>query len=138
VRWRNGIGNRASCRASRAGSPANYRRRNKTEHPSGRVPLRSTWLYRRILSLRRKWRPYYAPKLKKRTALFEKLREIFRQHVSWPVEIVIAKINRVWLLWNDAEVAANQQYRPIVVLELACKRPGYQNIPRVWHSRTAR
>src|ERR1039458_341277 len=49
--------------------------------------------YRRILSLRRKWRPYYAPKLKKRTALFEKLREIFRQHVSWPVEIVIAKIN---------------------------------------------
>src|SRR6266478_2228640 len=44
--------------------------------------------YRRILSLRRKWRPYYAPKLKKRTALFEKLREIFRQHVSWPVEIV--------------------------------------------------
>ena len=32
--------------------------------------------YRRILSLRRKWRPYYAPKLKKRTALFEKLREI--------------------------------------------------------------
>jgi RNA-directed DNA polymerase len=45
--------------------------------------------YRRILSLRRKWRPHYAPKLKKRTALFEKLREIFRQHVSWPVEIVI-------------------------------------------------
>src|ERR1700687_444399 len=45
--------------------------------------------YRRVLSLRRKWRPYYAPKLKKRTALFEKLREIFRQHVSWPVEIWI-------------------------------------------------
>src|SRR6202795_1131699 len=37
--------------------------------------------YRRVLSLQRKWRPYYAPKLKKRTALFEKLREIFRQHV---------------------------------------------------------
>ena len=51
--------------------------------------------YRRILSLRRKWRPYYAPKLKKRTALFEKLREIFRQHVSWPVEMVIAKINPI-------------------------------------------
>jgi RNA-directed DNA polymerase len=49
--------------------------------------------YRRILSLQRKWRPYYAPKLKKRTALFEKLREIFRQHISWPVETVIAKIN---------------------------------------------
>ncbi len=55
--------------------------------------------YRRILSLRRKWRPYYAPKLKKRTALFEKLREIFRQHVSWPVDIVIAKINPILRGW---------------------------------------
>jgi RNA-directed DNA polymerase len=55
--------------------------------------------YRRILSFRQKWRPYYAPKLKKRTALFEKLREIFRQHVSWPVEVVIAKINPVLRGW---------------------------------------
>src|ERR1700674_399624 len=55
--------------------------------------------YRRILSLQQKWRPYYAPKLKKRTALFEKLREIFRQHVSWPVEIVIAKINPILRGW---------------------------------------
>jgi RNA-directed DNA polymerase len=55
--------------------------------------------YRRILSLRRKWRPYYAPKLQKRTALFEKLREIFRQHVSWPVETVIAKINPILRGW---------------------------------------
>jgi RNA-directed DNA polymerase len=47
--------------------------------------------YRRVLSLQRKWRPYYAPKLKKRTALFENLREIFRQHVSWPVEKVILR-----------------------------------------------
>lgn len=39
--------------------------------------------YRRVLSFQRKWRPYYAPKLKKRTALFESLRAIFRQHVSW-------------------------------------------------------
>ena len=58
--------------------------------------------YRRILSFNQKWRPYYAPKLKKRTALYEKLREVFRQHVSWPVEIVIAKINpilRVWVIY---------------------------------------
>jgi len=55
--------------------------------------------YRRVLSLQRKWRPYYAPKLKKRTALFEKLREVFRQHVSWPVEIVIAKINPILRGW---------------------------------------
>src|SRR5471032_2625193 len=35
--------------------------------------------YRRIRSRNRVWRPYYAPKLKKRTALFAKLREVFRQ-----------------------------------------------------------
>jgi RNA-directed DNA polymerase len=55
--------------------------------------------YRRILSLKRKWRPYYAPKLKKRTALFEKLREVFRQHVSWPVKNVIEKINPILRGW---------------------------------------
>jgi RNA-directed DNA polymerase len=55
--------------------------------------------YRRILSLQRKWRPYYAPKLKKRTALFEKLREIFRQHVSWPVATVIEEINPILRGW---------------------------------------
>src|ERR1700685_1996832 len=55
--------------------------------------------YRRVLSLQRKWRPHYAPKLKKRTALFERLREIFRQHVSWPVETVIAKVNPVLRGW---------------------------------------
>jgi RNA-directed DNA polymerase len=55
--------------------------------------------YRRILSFRQKWRPYYAPKLKKRTALYEKLREVFRQHVSWPVEVVIAKINPILRGW---------------------------------------
>ena len=55
--------------------------------------------YRRVLSLQRKWRPHYAPKLKKRTALFAKLREVFRQHVSRPVETVIAKINPILRGW---------------------------------------
>ena len=55
--------------------------------------------YRRILSFNQKWRPYYAPKLKKRTALYEKLRGVFRQHVSWPVEVVIAKINPILRGW---------------------------------------
>ena len=55
--------------------------------------------YRRVLSLQRKWRPYYAPKLKKQTALFENLREIFRKHVSWPVEKVIVKINPILRGW---------------------------------------
>src|SRR6266849_3242859 len=46
--------------------------------------------FRRVLSRNQKWRPYYAPKLKKRTALFAKLREIFRRYVSQPVDRVIA------------------------------------------------
>ena len=36
-----------------------------------------------------------APKLKKRTALFGKLREIFRSHVSQSVKEVIEKINPI-------------------------------------------
>ena len=32
-------------------------------------------------------------------ALFENLRAIFRQHVSWPVETVIAKINPILRGW---------------------------------------
>ena len=55
--------------------------------------------YRRMLSRKRVWRPYYAPKLKKRTALFAKLREIFRQHVSQPVGKVIEKINPILRGW---------------------------------------
>jgi len=55
--------------------------------------------YRRVLSLQRKWRPHYAPKLKKRTALFAKIREIFRQHISWPVEKVIERINPILRGW---------------------------------------
>jgi RNA-directed DNA polymerase len=45
------------------------------------------------------WRPYYAPKLKKRTALFAKLREIFRRNVSQPVGKVIEMINPVLRGW---------------------------------------
>jgi RNA-directed DNA polymerase len=55
--------------------------------------------YRRVLSLQRKWRPHYAPKLKKRTALFAKIREIFRQYISWPVEKVIERINPILRGW---------------------------------------
>ena len=55
--------------------------------------------YRRILSRNRVWRPYYAPKLKKRTALFAKLREVFRQNVSQPVGKVIDEINPILRGW---------------------------------------
>jgi RNA-directed DNA polymerase len=55
--------------------------------------------YRRILGRNRKWRAYYAPKLKKRTALLAKLKEIFRQRVSHPVNGVIAQINPILRGW---------------------------------------
>jgi len=49
--------------------------------------------FRRILSRTGKWRPNYAPKLKKRTALLAKLRDVFRGFVSQPVGRVIEVIN---------------------------------------------
>src|SRR6202051_1095503 len=55
--------------------------------------------YRRIRSRKRVWRPYYAPKLKKRTALFAKLREVFRCNVSQPVGQVIEMINPILRGW---------------------------------------
>ena len=55
--------------------------------------------YRRIRSRNRTWRPNYAPKLKKRTALFAKLREIFRRYASQPVERVIEWINPILRGW---------------------------------------
>jgi RNA-directed DNA polymerase len=55
--------------------------------------------YRRIRSRNRVWRPYHAPKLKKRTALFAKLREIFRRNVSQPVGKVIELINPILRGW---------------------------------------
>jgi RNA-directed DNA polymerase len=54
---------------------------------------------RRILSRTKVWRPYYTPKLKKRTALFAKLREVFRRNVSQPVGKVIQEINPILRGW---------------------------------------
>jgi hypothetical protein len=43
--------------------------------------------YRLVLSRNQKSRPQFVPKMKKRTALFAKLREVFRQHVSRRVSL---------------------------------------------------
>jgi len=51
--------------------------------------------YRRIRSCKRKWRAQYVPKLKKRTALLQKLKEIFQRYVSQPVGRVIELINPI-------------------------------------------
>ena len=56
--------------------------------------------FRRIRSLRGRWRPQYTPKLKKRTALLHELKEVFRRYRSRPVEALIAEINpklRGWI-----------------------------------------
>jgi RNA-directed DNA polymerase len=55
--------------------------------------------YRRIRSRRGTWRAHYAPKLKKRTALLRKLKEIFRRYVSQPVGRVIELINPILRGW---------------------------------------
>ena len=55
--------------------------------------------FRRIRSRKGVWRPYYAPKLKKRTALLRKLREVFRRYVSQPVGRVIELINPILRGW---------------------------------------
>ena len=55
--------------------------------------------YRRILSRNRKWRVQYVPRLKKRTALLAKLREIFRRYVSQPVGRVVELINPILRGW---------------------------------------
>jgi RNA-directed DNA polymerase len=55
--------------------------------------------YRRVLGRNQKWRPQFVPKMKKRTALFAKLREVFLQHVSQPVGEVIEVINPILRGW---------------------------------------
>ena len=44
-------------------------------------------------------RPHYTPRLKKRTALLGKLKEIFRRYVSQPLEQVITLINPILRGW---------------------------------------
>ena len=55
--------------------------------------------FRRILSLNGVWRPNYTPKLKKRTALLGKLRDVFRRFASQPVGRVVELINPILRGW---------------------------------------
>jgi RNA-directed DNA polymerase len=55
--------------------------------------------FRRILSLKGVWRPNYMPKLKKRTALLGKLRDVFRRFASQPVGRVVELINPILRGW---------------------------------------
>jgi RNA-directed DNA polymerase len=55
--------------------------------------------FRRILSRKGAWRPDYKPKLKKRTALLGKLRDVFRRYASQPVGRVIEVIKPILRGW---------------------------------------
>ena len=55
--------------------------------------------FRRIRSRRGAWRAHYTPKLKKRTALLRKLKEVFRRYQSQPVDRVVKLINPVLRGW---------------------------------------
>jgi RNA-directed DNA polymerase len=55
--------------------------------------------FRRVRAWSGAWRPRYVPKLKKRTALLRKLKEVFRSWVSQPVNRVIRIINPILRGW---------------------------------------
>lgn len=55
--------------------------------------------FRRVRSFKGAWRPNYAPKLKKRSELLAKLRDVFRRYASQPVRRVIEQINPILRGW---------------------------------------
>ena len=56
--------------------------------------------FRRLRSMERQvWRAHYTPKMKKRTALLRKLKEVFRRFQSQPVDRVVQLINPVLRGW---------------------------------------
>ena len=55
--------------------------------------------FRRVRSFRGFWRANYTPKLKKRTALLRKLKDMFRRYRSQPVSRVVQLINPVLRGW---------------------------------------
>src|ERR1017187_2383225 len=55
--------------------------------------------FRRVRSRRGVWRANYTPKLKKRTALLRKLKDVFRRHQSQSVSRVVQLINPVLRGW---------------------------------------
>jgi RNA-directed DNA polymerase len=55
--------------------------------------------FRRIRSRQGAWRAWYPPRLRKRTALVRKLKEIFRRYQSQPIDRVIQLMNPILRGW---------------------------------------
>jgi len=63
--------------------------------------------FRRVRSWKGAWRPQYTPKLKNRTALLAKLRDIFRRFMSQPVRRVIELITPILRGWVNYFAVGN-------------------------------
>jgi RNA-directed DNA polymerase len=63
--------------------------------------------FRRVLSHKGAWRPNYQPKLKKRTALLEKLGDVFQRFASQPVRRVIEEVNPILRGWVNYFAVGN-------------------------------
>jgi RNA-directed DNA polymerase len=63
--------------------------------------------FRYLRSLRGVMRPYYTPKLKKRTALLRELKGVFRRYRSQPIERVISLINPMLRGWINYFAVGN-------------------------------
>ena len=55
--------------------------------------------FRQVRSLKGVWRPHYTPKLRKRTELIRKLKDIFRRFQSQPVDRVVYLIHPILRGW---------------------------------------
>ena len=55
--------------------------------------------FRQVRSRKGKLRPQYVPKMKKRTALLRKLKDIFQRYISQPAKKVIEEINPILRGW---------------------------------------
>jgi RNA-directed DNA polymerase len=55
--------------------------------------------FRWVRSLQGKWRPYYPPKLRQRTVLLRKLKDLFRRFQSQPIGRVIELMNPILRGW---------------------------------------
>jgi RNA-directed DNA polymerase len=63
--------------------------------------------FRRVRSLKGAWRPQRTPKLKKRTALLQTLKKIFRRFRSQPVNRVVEEINPILRGWVNYFAVGN-------------------------------